>query len=330
MASNSMDIAHFPRTGKPSGTVSDYVAIARPDHWTKHVFIVPGIILAYVLRGTDVTLIPSNVLVGFASAAAIASANYVINEWLDRAFDSFHPSKAGRTAVIKALSPRLIYLEYFLLIGIGLGLAWVVSGLFFVASVAFVVSGLIYNVKPLRSKDRVYVDVLTEALNNPIRLGLGWAMVDPYTLPPSSLIVAYWMGGAFLMGTKRLSEYRDIASSAGTGVLKQYRRSFRFYTEESLLVSSFLYALLSSFCIAVFLVKYRAEYILALPFVAALFAVYLALALKRDSVAQRPEKLFREHILMSTAALAVIAFGVFSFVDLPFLNWISQPHLIDF
>ena len=30
----------------------DYVAIARFDHMTKHVFIVPGLVLGYTLSGT--------------------------------------------------------------------------------------------------------------------------------------------------------------------------------------------------------------------------------------------------------------------------------------
>ena len=54
-------------------------------------------------------------------------------------------------------------------------------------------SGLVYNVSPIRTKEKVYLDVLSEAVNNPIRLTLGWAMVDSTTLPPSSLLLAYWM-----------------------------------------------------------------------------------------------------------------------------------------
>ena len=30
-------------------TFGDYVALARPSHWIKHVFIVPGIVLAMLL-----------------------------------------------------------------------------------------------------------------------------------------------------------------------------------------------------------------------------------------------------------------------------------------
>ncbi|MEO1086521.1 MAG: hypothetical protein AAFY88_19995, partial [Acidobacteriota bacterium] len=38
---------------RPAATVADYVAMARPDHWTKHIFIAPGIALAFILHPQD-------------------------------------------------------------------------------------------------------------------------------------------------------------------------------------------------------------------------------------------------------------------------------------
>ena len=70
--------------------------------------------------------------------------------------------------------------------------------------------GIIYNVRPIRSKDRIYLDVLSESINNPLRLLLGWSAVLAGMLPPSSILMAYWMGGAFLMAVKRYAEYRFI------------------------------------------------------------------------------------------------------------------------
>jgi 4-hydroxybenzoate polyprenyltransferase len=308
-------------------TTADYVWIARPDHWTKHVFIIPGIVLAYALRGdTGLSILP--IVIGFASAAAISSANYVLNEWLDRAFDAHHPTKSKRTAVTKALDSRIVYAEYALLVVIGLLAASLVSTPFMVTAAAFAIAGIVYNVRPMRTKDRAYLDVLSESLNNPIRLVLGWTMVDAATLPPSSVVIAYWMGGAFLMGAKRLSEYREIAASAGREVLARYRRSFAFYDENRLLVSVFLYAILASFFIAIFLIKYRTEYILALPAFAMLFAVYLSVSLEPDSVAQRPEKLFRQKSLMAATGATVGMLVALTFIDIPILRYLSNPHFI--
>ena len=107
-----------------------YIAIARPDHWTKHVFILPGIILAHALRPHyDISWI--HITLGLMSAAAISSANYVINEWLDRRFDAYHPQKSLRTAVTTTLSSRLVLLEYCVLAATGLGIAYQQSWLFF-------------------------------------------------------------------------------------------------------------------------------------------------------------------------------------------------------
>ncbi len=306
----------------------DYLALARFDHMTKHVFIIPGIVLAFVLRGPAADTTGFELLIGFASAVAIASANYVINEWLDREFDAFHPKKAGRTAVNKCLSEPLVYTEYLVLLVAGLGLAWFLGTAFFCVSALFAISGIAYNVQPLRTKDRVYLDVISESVNNPLRLMLGWMMVDPATMPPSSLLLAYWAGGAFLMGAKRLSEYRDISHGEGIDVLRRYRRSFVAYTAENLTVSCFLYAILSAFFIAIFLIKYRLEYIIALPFIAILFALYLWLSLLRDSIAQRPERLFRSRRLMICVGLVIVMLLIATFVDMPALGYLSDPRLI--
>ena len=310
---------------------ADYLRIARLDHMTKHVFIVPGIVLAILLRGAPEATgrFALDVLIGFAAAILVASANYVINEYLDRDFDRFHPEKSQRAAVQREMSGAVVLAEWALLLALGLGLAWLVDELFLVAAALLGISGVTYNVRPLRTKDRIYLDVLSESLNNPIRLLMGWAMVSDDTLPPVSLFLAFWFGGAFLMNSKRLAEYRDIVASDGAEILGRYRRSFRFYTENRLSVANLVHALLCAFFIAIFLIKYRVEYVLLFPCVVMLFAVYYALALTPDSVARKPEKLFRARSVIATATLTAAVFALATLVDMPVLEVLSSQRFIE-
>lgn len=315
--------------GGPRATWRDYLKMARLDHMTKHVFILPGLVLAYVLRQPSLEDAWWSIALGFISAVLIASCNYIINEWLDREFDAFHPDKSSRPAVNMVMSPVPVYASYAFCTLVGLGLAYIVGPIFFVVSVLFWFSGIIYNVRPFRYKEKAYVDVLCESLNNPIRMMLGWSMIDHVSVAPISLLLAYWMGGAFLMGAKRLSEYREIAAGpGGVGVLHRYRKSFQHYTEERLTISCFIYALFATFLVGVFLVKYRIEYVLAIPFIIMLFAHYLSLSMRAGSVAQKPEKLFRERRLMTISVATVVALTVLSFVNIPFLQELSVPHYV--
>lgn len=311
----------------PAGRLRDYVWIARPDHWIKNIFMIPGAALALVVAphgrlspGLLLTLV-----LAFAGLCLIASANYAINEFLDAEYDRFHPVKRRRPGARNLLEFRLVLVEYLLLASCGLAIARLIGPAFLAASLWLLLMGLVYNVPPVRSKDRVYLDVLSESINNPIRFLLGWFAVTGALLPPSSVLLAYWMGGAFLMGIKRYAEFRRIGDPGRAAL---YRRSFGKYSEQSLLLSSFFYALCSAFFIGVFLVKYRIEFVLTFPLFATLFTWYLAIGLKRDSAAQAPEKLYRETPFMIFAALTFIVAGLLFFIDVPMLRGLMEPQLI--
>ncbi|MBQ8591931.1 MAG: UbiA prenyltransferase family protein [Lachnospiraceae bacterium] len=308
--------------------MKDYIKIARLDHWIKNVFIVPGIVAAILLvpaAREEISIL--KIVLGFFATCLIASANYVINEWLDAEFDQYHPTKKNRPVVGGNVKLKFVLLEYALFALAGIVCSVFINGLFLAMEVGLLVMGIIYNVKPLRTKDIIYLDVITESVNNMIRLLLGWFIITNHVLPPVSILFGYWMAGAFLMGTKRLAEYRMIANPEVAG---QYRRSFQYYSEKTLFGSSFFYALCATFFIGVFLIKYRTEYLLAMPVMFVLFAYYIMMAFNEDSAAQKPEKLYKEKKLIAIIVVFVILLAVLSVIDIPMLHLFSAPYLINF
>ena len=182
--------------------------------------------------------------------------------------------------------------------------------------------GCIYNLPPLRSKDVPYVDVLSEAVNNPLRMLAGWFMVDPATIVPASLLLSYWMIGCYLMAIKRFAEYRDFSNATQAAA---YRKSFSFYNEQRLLVSIMFYSSAAMLFFGAFIIRYRLELIISFPGVASLMALYLALSFKQDSAVQRPEKLYHEPLLVAMVVACAILMSILLFIDLPSLQSIFAP-----
>lgn len=309
-----------------SGRLADYVAIARPDHWGKNIFVLPGAALALIVDPQASIGSLACLGVGLVSTCLIASANYTINEFLDGKFDRFHPTKSARPAAQGRLDGRLVMLQYLLLSSVGLLIASFLNPVFLYASILLLVMGLIYNVEPVRTKDKAYLDVLSESFNNPIRLVLGWAAITTIILPPVSMIIAYWMGGAYLMAIKRYAEYRVIGDPERAG---RYRASFKHYTEESLSLSAFFYALTSSLFLGIFLIKYKVELILSFPFFALLFVWYQAIANRHNSPAVSPEKLYLEPYFMAYVAfLSLLVLALFMF-DIPSIAYLTEHSVLN-
>jgi 4-hydroxybenzoate polyprenyltransferase len=307
--------------------LSPYIKIARFDHWIKQLFVLPGAVFAYFLIGPpsgDMPAIALRAALGFVSTCLIASANYIINEWLDAGYDAFHPEKKERPLVTANIDRRVIIAEYTVFLAVGLALAAAASKRIFIFEAALLVMGIVYNVPPMRTKEIPVVDVLTESVNNALRFLIGWYMVTNIHTLPVSILFGYWMGGAFLMAAKRLAEYRMIGDPATAG---NYRKSFKYYNEKRLLLCCFFYAMLSLFFCGIFLIKYRVELIFAIPFLCGLFCIYLNLCYSDSSSAQKPEKLYREKPLMFYTLFLIVLILVLMNVRMPFMEYFERHFL---
>ena len=304
-----------------------HLEICRFDHWIKNIFILPGLLIAFSVSPQTIDFqFLINVLIGFLSAGLVASSNYVINEVLDAPFDALHPTKCQRPTPAGRVHIKWAYVQWIALMLIGLAFASFVSQALVIVLLWLWVMGCIYNIPPVRAKDIPYIDVLVESINNPIRLLIGWYIVSPPFQMPASLMISYWMIGAYLMAIKRFAEMRDISRNISA---RQYRKSFAYYTEQNLLVSIMFYASASMLFFGAFVMRYRLELILSFPLIAFIMALYLNLAFKEDGGAQAPEKLWKEAPLMLASFLCLILMVFLMNVSLPTFTAFFQKSVLN-
>ncbi len=280
----------------------EYIKICRPDHWLKNIFILFGHVVAIALV-MDFHFTAHEVwmaLLSLIPACLIASANYVLNEILDAPFDAMHPTKKLRGIPAGKVKVSILWwVKVGLIIG-GFGSAWAFgfNWAYQAALLLLLISGVVYNVKPLRLKDRAFMDVIAESFNNPIRLWLGYyALVEPHTVPPASIVLAWWFFGALLMTGKRYAEFRFIGDAELSG---RYRRSFQTYTEKSLILAMITYANLFCFCTGIAMATYSRlnNLVFVFPLIVAAVLAYFHYAMKTENAKLEPEQLMRNPLLI--------------------------------
>ena len=301
----------------------DYIKIARPDHWFKNVFVLPGIFLGTIVRTSKLEISDAlMIFYGLLIVCLTASANYVINEITDAASDKHHPTKKHRpipSGRIKKSSAILVWIG---LMFLSLFLASTVNREFLIVTIVFLLQGLLYNIPPIRTKDIPYLDVISESVNNPIRFLLGWFMIITVPLPTLSLVLAYWAIGAFFMASKRYAEFVMFIDQSKAA---DYRISFRHYSKNKLLISMFYYACLFSFFMGIFLVRYRIELIFAIPFIALVLAYYLRMSLLPNSPVQAPELLYKNRVFVGILFSCFVVIVLLFYLDIPFVRALFAP-----
>jgi decaprenyl-phosphate phosphoribosyltransferase len=280
-----------------SASVIEYIKICRPDHWLKNIFILFGhvvaitLVLDFQIEWRHISL----AILSLIPACLIASANYILNEILDAPFDAMHPTKKHRGIPAGKVEVSILWWIKAGLIVSAFLLAWLFgfNWAYQAALALLLISGIVYNVKPLRLKDRAFMDVIAESFNNPIRLWLGYyALAAPNFVPPISIVLAWWFFGALLMTGKRYSEFRFIADAELSG---RYRRSFQVYTEKSLILAMITYANLFCFCTGVAMAVYPRlnDLVFVFPLIVLAVVAYFQHAMKEETARLEPEQLLQ-------------------------------------
>jgi len=289
--------------------------------------MIPGVVLA-CFDSPDVfswSIIP-DIVIALIATCLIASSNYTINEILDASKDALHPVKKKRPIPSGDVNLKIAYVEWVILAILGLVVGWQLNLYFFWSLASLLVMGQLYNIPPIRLKDLPYLDVLSESVNNPLRLFLGWFAINQSYPPTLSFILAYWMIGAFFMAIKRYAEFKRIGDPE---TARKYRSSFSYYNEYRLLLSIVYYAAAFSLFFGVFLIRYRIELILSVPFLAGFIPMYMRLAFWEDSPAQYPERLYKQRGLVVYSSFCFLLVLVLLFIDVPIVGELFHPlHMI--
>ena len=305
--------------------------MSRIDHWPKNFLLAPGFLFALNLTDTDIYIFQNyqNLFWAFISICFASSANYVLNEFVDAPTDAYHPTKKGRAAVTQTFSLVKVTTIYFI---------WALFSMVFISFsiigivlvTLYLVLGLLYNVRPIRLKDRPYLDIICESANNPIRLVLGWVSITSGMSPPITLLVGFWCLGGFLMGAKRTSELIQLSSELKISVVNQYRKSFSFYSIGKLNYISNISGYFTIISFSIFTIKYNALFIFFTVVVSSWIVDYGSQISIPDSMLQNPEKLIRSKKNTYYSLALMACFILAQFVTVDFFDEVLESTNLNF
>jgi len=283
----------------------------RLDHWFKNVFVIVGSIAAIFYLKIEITyLVLAYMAIGLMLACLVSSANYIINEVLDAPFDMHHPIKCNRPIPSGQVKSRQLKILFFLIICIVIVLSLIISWQLSLALIGLLVAGLVYNLKPIRAKDVPYIDVISESVNNPIRLFIGWfAIYKGESWPPWELLILLWCFGAFLMTGKRLAELRFLGGNSS-----RYRSVFKYYSNSTLLWVMVIYALASLLLFIKLSLEFKRELLYTIPLVIIFIIWFVKLCFEKKSIAKEPERIYKRPFFFLYSLVSFIIIIYISFL----------------
>mgnify|MGYP006268505467 CR=1 FL=1 len=200
--------------------LQDYLTLMRPHQYVKNlVLFAPAFFALRITEGE--TLL--RLLLGFIGFSLVASAVYILNDYLDQAADQQHPVKRHRPLASGRVrgDRALLLMSGLLLLGVP-PFYWLDRMAFYLVS-GYVFMNVLYS---FRLKHVPILDLFLIALGFLIRIGLGAALPQPHVPLTMWIVLIVFLGALFLGLAKR----RDDVLLAADG--QQVRKAIDGYNLE--------------------------------------------------------------------------------------------------
>jgi 4-hydroxybenzoate polyprenyltransferase len=211
-----MSVAELPHTLHPMKVARSLLRAMRPEQWVKNLACFAGLIFSGRLFQPEMVFDAGSAFVAFC---LIASAVYLLNDYIDRHRDRLNPRTADRPIASGALPVRVAAASFVALIVVAGLIAAALGRTCLVVMTAYAVMNVGYS---LRLKHTVIADVMCIALGFVLRVLFGVYAVQ--VLPSPWIILCMFSLALFLGFGKRKAELNDLGdgATAARSVLRKY------------------------------------------------------------------------------------------------------------
>lgn len=161
------------------GKLKSFLELMRPRQWFKSFYIVFGAVPAIFLSPFITFMIPWLLFIGIINMILIQGVIYSINDIADMEKDKLHTKKKDRPIPSGHISVKEAKFFAIFLFLVALAMAWFMDFRIILIDIFLVALNLLYSLRPVRLKDKKYLDIFTTGLNFPLRVGVGWYLFEP-------------------------------------------------------------------------------------------------------------------------------------------------------
>ena len=262
--------------------VINIIKLLRPQQWYKNLLIFLPII--FVGKLFDPVLLLRAVY-GFFILCGISSANYKVNDIIDRKADRQHPEKKNRPIASGVISVPFALSIATIIIIASLIYAYAGGHLFFGTVIFLFAFTQVYS---FFLKEKLFLDILSIATNFVVRAVSG-AFIINVKISPWLVLCTFFLS-LYLSVGKRHAEVLYLGEKAVS-----VRKTHQYYTKE--LTTSLLNISTSSLIVSYSLYSFLSEHknlLIARPFALYAIFIYYHHIISGNKIARHPEYVFSD------------------------------------
>lgn len=324
--------------------------LMRPRQWFKSFYIILGAVPAIFLSPFIPFTISYLLFLGILNMILLQGVIYTLNDIADLEEDRKHPIKRKRPIASGKISVFEGEIFAIILFISALILALFIDLRILIVDFALLIINLIYSYEPVRLKDKKYLDILSSAVNFPLRVSVGWWLFEPYNqarfhlnyniistqilsdsiqtiffnTPPrilnifiefSTITLSFVsiMGLTYFLAFYLLSLKR-LAEKLWLKSAEKTRHSLKKYSTSSLKALALISMSISIFYFFLLVYSLKFSLILLTPFFIGAMIWYYKLTFKENSPVKQPEYIFTTNPKFISFTIVFLFFGLLLFL----------------